>query len=408
MYLVFELESHYFLIRLKMETVYKCAVLLCLFSSFSWITCQTVEDFPNIYENITKGYIKEVIPISEPSQPLKIYLQTYLSAFYNLGESDETITITALVDMYWRDVRLRWDPNGYKNTSHLIISTDGIWTPFLYLINSAENVRPVGDENQYYAYVSNEGDIHWSPGEVMTAKCRMDLSKFPFDEQTCLFIFGIWTVPTTDIKTISSTDKAIITYFIPTSDWEVTSYKQYIVEIEDGNGFVLELSVKRQPLYNIVVIIFPTLLFSLMNPLVFLLPVDSGERVSLGMTLLLSYAIFLTLVASSVPVSSNPMCVLLVVMVLIMVLSGLLVVFIIVSLYYYHIEDTSDVFSCVKRLTLTFRKGKEKYTEGEATKSECSLSGKDISKVLDIFFLIISYITLIGMNAAYFIFVFAT
>jgi hypothetical protein len=236
----------------------------------------------------------------------------------------------------------------------------------------------------------------------------MDLSKFPFDEQTCLFIFGMWIVPPTDIRTIASSDKSIIDYFIPTSDWEVTSYKQYIVEIEDGNGFVLELSVKRQPLYNIVVIIFPTLLFSLMNPLVFLLPVDSGERVSLGMTLLLSYAIFLTLVTSSVPASSNPMCVLLVVMVLIMVLSGLLVVFIIVSLYYYHIEDTSDVFSCVKRLTLTFRKGKEKYTEGEATKSECSLSGKDISKVLDIFFLIISYITLIGMNAAYFIFVFAT
>ena len=408
MYLGFELGSHYFLIRLKMKSCCKWTILLCTFSSFSWITCQTVEDFSNIYENITKGYIKEVIPISEQSQPLKVYLQTYLSSFYNLGESDETITITAIVDMYWRDVRLQWDPNGYKNTSHLIISTDGIWTPFLYLINSAENLRPVGDDHKFYAYVSNEGNVHWSPGEVMAAKCRMDLSKFPFDEQTCLFIFGMWIVPPTDIRTIASSDKSIIDYFIPTSDWEVTSYKQYLMEIVDGNGFVLELSVKRQPLYNIVVIIFPTLLFSLMNPLVFLLPVDSGERVSLGMTLLLSYAIFLTLVASSVPVSSNPMCVLLVVMVLIMVLSGLLVVFIIVSLYYYHIEDTSDVFSCVKRLTLTFRKGKEKYTEGEATKSECSLSGKDISKVLDIFFLIISYITLIGMNAAYFIFVFAT
>jgi hypothetical protein len=94
----------------------------------------------------------------------------------------------------------------------------------------------------------------------------MDLSKFPFDEQTCLFIFGMWTVPPTDIRTIASSDKSIIDYFIPTSDWEVTSYKQYLIEIVDGNGFVLELSVKRQPLYNIVVIIFPTLLFSLMNP----------------------------------------------------------------------------------------------------------------------------------------------
>jgi hypothetical protein len=70
---------------------------------------------------------------------------------------------------------------------------------------------------------------------------------------------------------------------------------------------------KNTSLYYGVMIIAPTVLFALMNPLVFLLPVESGERVGLAMTILLSYAIFLTLVSSSIPASSNPMCALLIV-----------------------------------------------------------------------------------------------
>jgi hypothetical protein len=44
------------------------------------------------------------------------------------------------------------------------------------------------------------------------------------------------------------------------------------------------------------------------------------------MTILLSYAIFLTLVSSSIPASSNPMCALLIVMIIIIVVSGIIVV----------------------------------------------------------------------------------
>lgn len=70
--------------------------------------------------------------------------------------------------------------------------------------------------------------------------------------------------------------------------------------------FVLELSIKRRSLYNSVTVILPAMLFALMNLTVFILPVESEESVSFGMKILLVYAIFLTLVASSIPVSSNP------------------------------------------------------------------------------------------------------
>jgi hypothetical protein len=55
-------------------------------------------------------------------------------------------------------------------------------------------------------------------------------------------------------------------------------------------------------------------LFVALNPLVFLLPVESGERIGLSMTILLSYTIFLTLISDAIPASSNPMSITLIVM----------------------------------------------------------------------------------------------
>ncbi|CAC5385194.1 unnamed protein product [Mytilus coruscus] len=67
----------------------------------------------------------------------------------------------------------------------------------------------------------------------------------------------------------------------------------------------------------------PTNMFFLLNPLVFLLPVESGERLGLAMTILLSYAIFLTMVQMSIPASSNLMSVLLIIMIVTIVISGI-------------------------------------------------------------------------------------
>jgi hypothetical protein len=65
--------------------------------------------------------------------------------------------------------------------------------------------------------------------------------------------------------------------------------------------------------------------------------------VGLAMTILLSYAIFLTLVSSSIPVSSNPMCALLIVMIIFIVVSGIIVFGVIITVKYYNEEDVDRI-----------------------------------------------------------------
>jgi hypothetical protein len=90
--------------------------------------------------------------------------------------------------------------------------------------------------------------------------------------------------------------------------------------------YKVEIALQRKPAYYFVVIILPTLMFSLLNPLVFLLPIESGERISLSMTILLAFVFFLTLVANFIPESSTAMCFLLVIMIIMIAISSMIVV----------------------------------------------------------------------------------
>jgi hypothetical protein len=71
-------------------------------------------------------------------------------------------------------------------------------------------------------------------------------------------------------------------YFLKTLQEHSTNVEEW----HSQSVFKVTLQVKRQPLYYTVMVVIPTLLFAVLNPLVFLLPVESGERVGFSVTIL--------------------------------------------------------------------------------------------------------------------------
>lgn len=96
----------------------------------------------------------------------------------------------------------------------------------------------------------------------------------------------------------------------------------------------------------------PILLLSVLNPLVFILPVDSGERVSFAVTIFLSFAVFLTLINDNMPKSSEPMAAISYFLIVIMCMSTLIIVFTILNLYLHFKEEEKEVN---KKLVLLLR-----------------------------------------------------
>jgi hypothetical protein len=66
------------------------------------------------------------------------------------------------------------------------------------------------------------------------------------------------------------------------SDWSLQSHSAEAYVWNNFSVYEITFTIKRHPLYYSIIVICPTTLFVALNPLVFLLPVESGERIGLS------------------------------------------------------------------------------------------------------------------------------
>ena len=371
--------------------------LICNFLFF--VDGHLLQDAKQLHLDLLTGYMKNVFPINNQSEAMEIDINFVLFSVNAFREVEERISVTGGISMSWTDVSLPWDPALYGGITIIYLPPSLVWTPHVYLLNTPEKLKTVGEDPEYLISVNSNGSVSYSPGDVMEATCPTDVSKFPYDVQTCILEFLPWNVAVNHLAISSSTEYVLLPYFTANSDWSLNHHSTSIEFINDRYyTYKVKISLKREPTYYAVIIIFPTILFCLLNPVVFLLPVESGERVSMAMTMLLSYAIFLTLVSNSIPATSNPMCFLLVIMIIIIAKSGLILLFVIISLKYYYDETTKNG-KFIKLFIL--------LTNGRKTASlnTVRLSVKDIVRYLDILFIVSSYVLIFATIMSYIIFV---
>ena len=102
-------------------------------------------------------------------------------------------------------------------------------------------------------------------------------------------------------------------FYSENGEWDLLTADAYKSDLsaKDGKRFsTLSFLIKlqRRLLFHIVNTLFPVALMALLIPFVFKLPVDSGEKVGFSLTVLLSYAVYLTLISDNIPSTSVTVC----------------------------------------------------------------------------------------------------
>ena len=288
------------------------------------------------------SYNKFLRPVKNLTTRTDIHLSFSLIAIVNFNEVEETITVTGILPLSWRDEFLTWNATEFGNVEHIHVPQHLIWRPFVNLENS---VKKTGDLGSPFLQVelSQDGTIEWSPVETFIISCHLDLYNFPFDTQKCTFVFEAYGMHENDQMFLPGRPDLDLHEYEGTSGWVIS---QTIIETIDLHGqthILCSMHLYRKPLYFVLNIFCPIILLSALNICVFLIPVDSGEKVGFAVTMFLSMIVFLTIVSSKLPENSDRISLLNIYVFVSTVLSTLIAIITLIQMRLYFRDPSKPV-----------------------------------------------------------------
>ena len=165
-------------------------------------------------------------------------------------------------------------------------------------------------ETAFRPNVQFNGIVNYNFPLLVDVLCPIAVQRFPFDTQSCKLTIGSWTSHGGLIDVHPKHPHGDLSATKLNVEWEevafpaVRNVEYYACCPEPYPDVTFTLTLRRKPTYYVNHIIIPSVLITVISLLGFILPVESGEKVSLQVTILLSLAVFQLLVADSLPPDS--------------------------------------------------------------------------------------------------------
>ena len=90
----------------------------------------------------------------------------------------------------------------------------------LFIYYSAEN--ELGGLKDYIQSIKPDGSIAYNFPTIVKSLCKVDVTYFPFDEQTCTLTFGSWAFHGWDLNISKFAPEGDLSSYVPNVEWEVT------------------------------------------------------------------------------------------------------------------------------------------------------------------------------------------
>ncbi|XP_058682136.1 neuronal acetylcholine receptor subunit alpha-6 [Poecile atricapillus] len=267
--------------------------------------CESEE---RLFHKLFSQYNQFIRPVENVSDPVTVYFELAITQLTNVDEVNQIMETNLWLRHIWNDYKLRWDPRQYDGIEFVRVPADKIWKPDIVLYNNA-----VGDfqvEGKTKALLRYDGMITWTPPAIFKSSCPMDITFFPFDHQNCSLKFGSWTYDKAKIDLLIIGSKVDMNDFWENSEWEIVDASGYKHDIkyncceEIYTDITYSFYIRRLPMFYTINLIIPCLFISFLTVLVFYLPSDCGEKVTLCISVLLSLTVFLLVITETIPSTS--------------------------------------------------------------------------------------------------------
>ncbi|XP_033613982.1 neuronal acetylcholine receptor subunit beta-2, partial [Fukomys damarensis] len=250
-------------------------------------------------------YNKLIRPATNGSELVTVQLMVSLAQLISVHEREQIMTTNVWLTQEWEDYRLTWKPEEFDNMKKVRLPSKHIWLPDVVLYNNADGMYEVSFYSN--AVVSYDGSIFWLPPAIYKSACKIEVKHFPFDQQNCTMKFRSWTYDRTEIDLVLKSDVASLDDFTPSGEWDIVALPGRRNEHPEDSTYVditYDFIIRRKPLFYTINLIIPCVLITSLAILVFYLPSDCGEKMTLCISVLLALTVFLLLISKIVPPTS--------------------------------------------------------------------------------------------------------
>uniref|UniRef100_A0A3P8W272 Neuronal acetylcholine receptor subunit alpha-5 n=1 Tax=Cynoglossus semilaevis TaxID=244447 RepID=A0A3P8W272_CYNSE len=259
-----------------------------------------------LFKYLFGSYQKWVRPVAFLNQSICVRFGLAISQLVDVDEKNQLMTTNVWMKQEWTDMKLRWNPDDYLGIRTIRVPSDRLWRPDVVLYDNSDG-RFEGTVTK--AVVKYDGTITWTPPANYKSACTIDVTFFPFDLQNCSMKFGSWTYDGSQVDIILEDFHVDKQDYFDNGEWEIVKATGSRGVRTDGSSSYPTITyffiIRRLPLFYTLFLIIPCIGLSFLTILVFYLPSNCGEKISLCTSVLVSLTVFLLVIEEIIPSSSK-------------------------------------------------------------------------------------------------------
>ncbi|OWF41812.1 Neuronal acetylcholine receptor subunit alpha-6 [Mizuhopecten yessoensis] len=259
------------------------------------------------------NYNRHARPVNNPGMHTTVYISAILNTILDVDERGQSLTIRAWFNITWLDEFLVWNTSRFSNIPSVMVDPDMVWLPDLCIYNShAHHNEIMSDKTRVLLH--SDGQVTWAPGGVYTISCPIRVHRFPFDHQHCsIQVSKLYTRSTKQIeKTKSNVVQIFPMNYHANTEWRIRNTKAYCHERSHHHDYSDDcwffITIERRAQYYVIHLVIPTFILSCLIGFSFLIPHTSGEKLSVVVTLFLSFSLIIEQIDHHLPVTSLEFC----------------------------------------------------------------------------------------------------
>ncbi|XP_070543629.1 neuronal acetylcholine receptor subunit alpha-7-like isoform X2 [Ptychodera flava] len=259
---------------------------------------------------LMSNYSKTIRPVASGVEPVIVRYGIALQQIIDMDERNQILTTNVWLRQHWNDVHFLWNPSDYDGVKTIRIPITDLWRPDIILYNNADDAfKGIMKTN---AEIQHDGSVSWYAPAIFKSSCKVDIRYFPFDTQYCKLRIGSWTFAASSLQLVNRSKAGDVDSFISNGEWKLLGMPVVREDIyypccpdDPYNILTFSINIRRRSLFYVINLIVPCMLVVALTMMDFYLPADSGEKITLCITILLSLSVFILLVVETLPPTSE-------------------------------------------------------------------------------------------------------